>query len=214
MRSSALAAALLGSLAAGCTVSLVPMGSPQPYYGMPAFVEGRIILSCRYECAGRWIHNRSRLAGLYQAQEWEPLAAEIASIGYPEDLAYFWLGRAAESQGYLPAAATYYTLAYEISQSPNPALHCSAKPGGCFGIRPRQEALRALTSVRATLGSIGQPAPYRPAPTEPYPLLPPPVPDTLAPGITPVSEPVPEPKLPPAPAKEPEDEVLVPPPRP
>ncbi|NJN00772.1 MAG: hypothetical protein HC793_04140 [Aquincola sp.] len=103
---------------------------------------GQLRLSCEFSCAATWRLERATLKGLYTNQLWGELAVGVARVGYTSDLAYFYLGRAAEELGKLRAAETYYRL----------ALAATARCDGwlinsCDGVRLPNEATAALARV-------------------------------------------------------------------
>ena len=146
------AAMLLAVLLAGCATRLASMSTEQRQDILPAFRQGRTVLDCRAACSWQWLARRQTLANLYATQQWNQLAGEISEIGYQEDLAYFWLGRAAEAQGFLPAAARYYAIAGALTRAGDPNLRCtSVGIGGCFGVNVPAASYARLSAVQATL---------------------------------------------------------------
>jgi hypothetical protein len=143
---------LLAVLLAGCATRLASMSTEQRQDILPAFRQGRTVLDCRVACSWQWFARRQTLANLYATQQWNQLAGEISEIGYQEDLAYFWLGRAAAAQGFLPAAARYYAIAGALARAGDPNLRCtSVGIGGCFGVNVPAESYTRLNAVQATL---------------------------------------------------------------
>ena len=145
-------ALLLAVLLAGCATRLASMSTEQRQDILPAFRQGRTVLDCRVACSWQWFARRQTLANLYATQQWNQLAGEISEIGYQEDLAYFWLGRAAEAQGFLPAAARYYAIAGALTRAGDPNLRCTnVGIGGCFGVNVPAASYARLNAVQATL---------------------------------------------------------------
>ena len=141
-------------LQAGCATRLDSMSAEQRQDILPAFRQGRTVLDCRAACSWQWFARRQSLAGLYATRQWNQLAGEISEIGYQEDLAYFWLGRAAEAEGYLPSAARYYAIAGALDRVGDPNLHCaSVAGGGCFGVNVPAASYARLNAVQATLAA-------------------------------------------------------------
>ena len=75
-----------------------------------AFQKGLIRLDCAFSCSGKFGSNIKEMDALLYAHSWSDLAAKVMEIGYGGDLTYYYLGRAAEGLGYVPAAKTYYGL--------------------------------------------------------------------------------------------------------
>ena len=86
-----------------------------------SFERGEIRLTCRLPCSGSWGSNRRELKALHSAGLWRDLAARVVEIGYNGDLAYFYLGAAAEGMNLIAQADTYYR-------------HSSATPSKCAGL--------------------------------------------------------------------------------
>ena len=105
---------------------------------------GQLRLTCELSCAATWRLGRSTLKGLYANQLWGELAVGVARVGYTSDLAYFYLGRAAEELGSPKAAETYYRLALAATSRCDGWLLNS-----CDGIRLPTEATAALARVAA-----------------------------------------------------------------
>ena len=106
-----------------------------------ALAEGDIRLTCDLGCSGKYGYNRDRLSKLYNNEAWEDLAFLVANIGFGNDQAYFYLGRAAEGLGHLTAARTYYMFSGFSKQ-------CSATFDVCDGIKLPEQAKNRLASVR------------------------------------------------------------------
>ncbi len=165
-----LLAALL--LQAGCATRLASMSAEQRQDILPAFRQGRTVLDCRAACSWQWFARRQTLAGLHATRQWNQLAGEISEIGYQEDLAYFWLGQAAEAEGYLPAAARYYAVAGALARVGDPNLHCaSVSLGGCFGINVPGQSHARLNAVQAALVAAYPTRQQEPPPGFPTPGL-------------------------------------------
>ncbi len=77
---------------------------------------GDISLDCDVLCSAPWHLGGRREAGKLNAQrDYEGLGLHIARLGYPSDLSYFYLGRAAEELGAQTAAIKYYRIASTIA---------------------------------------------------------------------------------------------------
>lgn len=72
------------------------------------FENGEIKFDCVFTCVFGF--NRPQLAKLYNAKQWEDLAALVVDIGYDTQLSYYYLGYSAEMLGFLKAADVYYKL--------------------------------------------------------------------------------------------------------
>ena len=75
-----------------------------------AFHNGEIRLGCSLLCSMQFGASLSDMHQLYLQQRWHELSREIIEIGFNQDIAYYYLGRAAEGLGKTKAAEVYYLL--------------------------------------------------------------------------------------------------------
>lgn len=59
-------------------------------------------------CSGRLGFHRKKMKNDFEQRRWVELAAKVLAVGFPSDLTYFYLGRAAEGMGFSDAALAYY----------------------------------------------------------------------------------------------------------
>ena len=85
-------------------------GEPLPDV-LAALKSGQVRLSCDAACAVSWGATRHQVKALHDNELWNHLAIEVSRVGYKVDLAYYYLGRAAEGLGYYHSASIYYNLA-------------------------------------------------------------------------------------------------------
>ena len=78
------------------------------------FKQGMFELDCS-NCGLSFALNQSEYKQLYDNQDWRLLAQEVMKNGYKLDLAYFYLGKAAQGLGYVDAAKTYLGKAAALS---------------------------------------------------------------------------------------------------
>ena len=118
----------------GCAGHSRMVQNPDPDKIMRDFHDGEIILKCDSYCYGTWLDERQALGVLYAKGRWKDLVVGVTSIGFKEDLGYFWLGRAAEGLGDFDNALIYYNISYIIHRDKTVGS-CKATPRGtCFGI--------------------------------------------------------------------------------
>ena len=79
-----------------------------------AFKSGLIRLDCIWFCHWKAFVNFPELQQLYLTKSWATLSRQIIDIGFGGDIAYFYLGSAAEGLGYDSAALTYYQLGNQL----------------------------------------------------------------------------------------------------
>jgi len=95
---------------------------------------GKLNLNCQFECDWSWLGNFKEMIALHNASQWEPLAVLVMQVGHEKDIAYYFLGRAAEGLGYKQAAITYYQRSSELSGDPVSLHHCRSLENGCGGV--------------------------------------------------------------------------------
>lgn len=95
---------------------------------------GSIRLECTLPCAWTWGNERARLRTLDASGNWESLAIEVAQIGYQKDLAYYYLGRAAEGLGHRDAARRYYYESYALATGSQSGPKCRSVADDCNGV--------------------------------------------------------------------------------
>jgi hypothetical protein len=102
----------------------------------PAFLAGTYEAGCQsFGCTMRWVSNYHTSEVLFAEQDWKGLAENALSVGFREDINYYWLGRAAEALGSYKAAATYYEKAMDLNRNGNNLDHCAiASTDNCGNI--------------------------------------------------------------------------------
>jgi len=133
----------LGFALVGCATQRD--GTPDPvarHEIIAALQSGQIRLGCEIGCAATWSLARKGLKGLHGNGLWQDLATEVARIGFNTDLAYFYLGRAAEGLGQAGAADTYYRLALASPRKCDGMLFDS-----CDGVDVTADARAALDRI-------------------------------------------------------------------
>jgi TPR repeat protein len=114
---------------------------------IPSWMNGTIQFNCRgLSCAGSWGSNRTRLKKHFENNEWLELFSRVVKVGYQVDLAYFYLGRAAEGIGSFDAAAAYYRLATNPSTR---GQACAGFINNCNGFIFPKDALDRLGVINA-----------------------------------------------------------------
>ncbi len=119
-----------------------------PGPALSSVLAGTANLNCQtLGCRTRYIfkgYGRNNTA--IARQDWKGLAENIVAVNFANDIDFYYLGRTAEALGAYSAAATYYSKALNLFQSPNPNDHCSSLQGlpACGGIDLGQQ-LPALT---------------------------------------------------------------------
>jgi hypothetical protein len=96
------------AMLAGCTSN--PKYDPKlNALNLRTFVDGAIYMDCTsVSCASTFGGKRHQLLQIYKSRDWERLANEVVSLNYDHDLAYYYLGQAAEGMSKFSTAITYY----------------------------------------------------------------------------------------------------------
>lgn len=122
-RASALA--VIAALA-GCS-SQVQTLTPEVEASMMANLQaGRQTLTCTFNCLLTWTTQASSIHGLDLAEQWPDLTYRVMQIGFGGDLAYYYLGQAAQGLGYHRAAINYYQYSLALALGSNSLLKCTA----------------------------------------------------------------------------------------
>lgn len=98
------------------------------------FKSGKIVLDCDNHCGNSWERAANELYSFDMAENWKTLALRVSQIGRRYDLAYYYLGQAAQGLGYHTTAIKYYTLSAAIASGGSPGERCGSYASGCFGI--------------------------------------------------------------------------------
>jgi len=114
--------------------------SPSRPDDLTRFLQGEAYLDCK-DCRGQFLARLTELQRLHQNRQWEELARAVLAIGQAEDLAWYYLGAAAEGLGRPLAARRYYQLASQLARHEG---LCATTPERCDGVRLPEAAEKAL----------------------------------------------------------------------
>jgi hypothetical protein len=95
---------------------------------------GTLNLNCQFECDWSWLGKFNEMVAPHNAKQWESLAVLVMQVGHEKDIAYYFLGRAAEGMGYKQAAKTYYQRSAQLPGDNVNLHHCRSLDNGCAGI--------------------------------------------------------------------------------
>jgi hypothetical protein len=87
---------------------------------------GKLNLDCGEKCRFTWGAQVPKIHVLDISERWTDLAVRVMQIGYGSDLAYYYLGQAAQGLGHQKAAIAYYTYSLGLSTGPNALVKCEA----------------------------------------------------------------------------------------
>ena len=145
---------MLGALAcflASCEVKFSNMTPEIQAQLLQSMRNGNAVLDCNLACAGTWGGNLNEMRHRYAAQDWVGLATLVMQIGFQNDLAYFYLGRASEGLGSDAAALKYYRIAGAIATGPTMAHKCNSTYNLCNGLRFPQDIITRMQIASANL---------------------------------------------------------------
>ena len=115
---------------------------------------GKLALSCGPKCRDAWNGQLATISSLDQVERWSDSTLRIMQIGYGGDLAYFYLGRAAQGMGYHQAAIVYFMQSRALADSSDAAMQCAAaeRPAnGCRDVRIATSVPALIAASRAAL---------------------------------------------------------------
>lgn len=124
--------------------ALRPLALVNPAY--ERFRSGEAVLECE-NCALSFSNRADKLKTLDESGDWESLAREVLDVGYSQDIAWYYLGRAAEGQGLRDPARRYYQHAVNLARHKD--THCKGMfTDICNGVRLPEQAEAALAGLR------------------------------------------------------------------
>ncbi|CAM4013300.1 hypothetical protein [Roseateles saccharophilus] len=135
----------------GCTApnAVPPGGEAQLLANIKA---GTVQMDCGLACMPIYAINQTRLQQLYRSQDWPGLALATAKTSYRRDIAYFYLGVAAEGMQAWAAADRYYRMAGALATGNDATARCSSVQNMCAGFHFPQDIVARLRGVSAQLG--------------------------------------------------------------
>jgi predicted Zn-dependent protease len=123
--------------------ALRPLTLVNPAYAR--FRSGEARLECD-NCALGFSHRSEQMKSLDAQGDWEGLARVVLEVGYAQDIAWYYLGRAAAGQGLREPARRYYQLARDLARQPE--TRCKGTfTDLCQGVRLPEQAEAALARL-------------------------------------------------------------------
>ncbi len=139
-------------LLSACSAKYSDISSAERTERYQAFTIGRAVLDCGLNCSGYWGSERSTLLQLLAAQKWPALAQKVLEIGYNNDLAWYYLGRAAEGLNRGRAAQIYYYKAMSGVKA------CDGAINNCDGFKFPDDARKQLDALERSSAVNNLPA--------------------------------------------------------
>ena len=121
-----------------------------------AFKSGSIVLPMGTLEAAEWTLNRQSAYDLLASSRWRELADLVQRKGINNDLAWYYLGRAAEGMGETAVARTYYQRSVDRTKSEKYSHRCRGKVISlCDGFDFPDVAQARLLSLQAVPSGFG-----------------------------------------------------------
>jgi Zn-dependent protease with chaperone function len=123
--------------------SLRPLTLVNPVH--ERFRSGEAVLACE-TCALSFSNRAGKLKALDAQGDWEALAREVLDVGYSQDIAWYYLGRAAAGQGLHEPARRYFLHAANLAR--HKETHCKGVfTDLCNGVNLPEQAEAALARL-------------------------------------------------------------------
>jgi hypothetical protein len=119
-------AALSPAMLTGCASKYAAVTPEVQSTMMRDLQAGKPVLDCGQNCRFTWAGQVGAIHQLDLAENWNDLALRVMQVGYGSDLAYYYLGQAAQGLGYHQAAITYYGLSMALNTGSNAMLKCAS----------------------------------------------------------------------------------------
>lgn len=144
-------AALLLGVLAGCATpnANVAGGDPQLLEDVKA---GTVQLDCSLACTASYIFGQQRMQQALRERDWPTLALVVAKSSYRRDIAYYYLGMAAEGMEAWAAADRYYRMAGALATGNDPSAKCANVQNLCAGFSFPRDIVTRLRAVSQVLG--------------------------------------------------------------
>lgn len=138
-------------LLAGCASTAVDTKDQATVARYDAFGTGNVVLPMGTLEAADWTINRQNAYELLAAGRWRELADLVQRKGINNDLAWYYLGRAAEGLGQADLARTYYQRSIDRTKSGKYSHKCQGKViSMCDGFDFPDVAQTRLSSLQAS----------------------------------------------------------------
>jgi S1-C subfamily serine protease len=142
---------LSSGLLAGCASTVVDTTDQATVARHEAFKSGNVTLPMGTLEAADWTINRQNAYELLAASRWRELADLVQRKGINNDLAWYYLGRAAEGQGQGELARIYYQRSIDRTKSGKYSHKCQGKVVSmCDGFDFPDVAQTRLSSLQAS----------------------------------------------------------------
>jgi hypothetical protein len=162
--------------AIGLMLALSGCGAQQVGFSDPAarsaalekFHAGSAAMTCGtgMDCSFKWINSRAAAQRFAQAQKWDDVADVVLAAGMDVDLAWFYLGLAAQGENRTSAARVYYNMSIRKTTAGGVNACGSVDESQCEGVTLPDDATEQLASLRGTTRYSGsKKSPSTPAAT-------------------------------------------------
>lgn len=121
------------------------------------FRAGTAAMTCGtgFDCTYKWFTARPAAQRLSQGQRWDDLVDVVMASGMDVDLAWFYLGLAAQGENRDGAARIYYDMAVRKSMTGGANACGTVNPDFCDGITLPDDANKMLASLGSGTRTAG-----------------------------------------------------------
>jgi ATP/maltotriose-dependent transcriptional regulator MalT len=141
--------------ALGVTACATPL--PAALTDPGTVTRGEVQLTCQLSCLWGWLSNLPQLKAFDENDNWRELGDAVTQLNFRNDLAYYYLGRAAAGQGAMAAAERYYAAAAALARSSAATDRCDGTSENCNGVNvaAAAEAGRKAAALARTTPAAG-----------------------------------------------------------
>ena len=130
------------------------------------FHSGTAAMTCGtgFDCTFKWINSRAAAQRFAQAQRWDDVADVVLAAGMDVDLAWFYLGLAAQGENRTSAARVYYNMSVRKTLAGSASACGSVNTDNCLGVDLPDDANRMMAQLRGGGSRAAAPRPRTTAP--------------------------------------------------
>jgi hypothetical protein len=152
----------------GCGAQQVGFSDPAARTAaLEKFHAGTAAMTCGtgIDCTFKWINSRAAAQRFAQAQKWDDVADVVLAAGMDVDLAWFYLGLAAQGENRTSAARTYYNMSIRKTTAGGINACGSVDESQCEGVTLPDDADEQMASLRGVRHPVARKSPSTPAAT-------------------------------------------------
>src|SRR5580658_5366879 len=139
----------------GCGAQQVGFSDPAARAAaLDKFHAGTAAMTCGtgLDCTFKWVNSKGAAQRFAQAQKWDDVADVVLAAGMDVDLAWFYLGLAAQGENRAGAARTYYNMSIRKTTAGGVNACGSVDESQCDGVTLPDDANEQMAALRGTRG--------------------------------------------------------------